>query len=60
MHFIAVTIDAHNDGLTHALVVYAKYWIVNHTGLNLVYAQEADQLAAGQGTEALKPKPTKA
>jgi len=44
-----VTIDAHNDGLTHSLVVYAKYWIVNHTGLNLVYANDSDQLAAGQG-----------
>lgn len=35
---LKVSLEARQDGLTLHLVVYAKFWFINHTGVTLVTA----------------------
>src|SRR5436190_827467 len=48
-HCVLVLINAHSDGVTTHLVVYAKYWLVNHTARPLVYSKVDKLIAGGQG-----------
>jgi len=54
-----VGVDAHYDGTSYKIVMYCKYWVINHTGLPLFYAngKRLDESAAGQDKDFYGPFP---